>query len=175
MGVCVCACVSAVIGFSLPSFFGFLATRNPEGIFHVATFGQAYSLVQLASGGRWEGLPAFFEGVMSAMPAATAVDASSESVSLLSSVVGRMLHWVSVIYTQSVLFLERAAITPNLITIPDLLFVGSGYLVFVLDSCFLSLLAQLLASRLTRGDMRRLGRKLSLLLDFVTVIVILLL
>lgn len=166
-------CLCAVVGFSIPSFFGFLATRNPvKGMFRLATLGQADTLVQLLSGGRWETLPAFFDQVLSTTAnsgASASAGADAGAGFLLSSSSGSVLEWGMAWHSRVMLFMERAASTPNLITIPDMLFVWAGYLIFVLDSCFLSLLASLLASRLTRGDFRRLGRKLSLLLDFIKV------
>lgn len=160
-------CVCAVVGFSIPSFFGYLTTRNPaKGLLRVATLGQADFLVQLASGGRWVSVPALWEGVL-ATSATAGVDSSG---SVLWSWAGWLLQRGAASHQQAMQFLERASATQNLITVPDLLVITAGYLVFILDSCFLSLLASLLASRLSRGDFRRLGRNVSLLLDFVKVI-----
>jgi hypothetical protein len=153
--------VSAVIGYSIPSFFGYLVTRNPlEGLFRLATLGQADRLVQLASSGRWESLSALWGHVEAELQLVLT------SVPVPVPVLGG--EGVAALHAQSVRFLQRAAATQNLITIPDLLVIGAGYLVFVLDSVVLSVLTGLLGTRFTRG---RRGRKLSLLLDTVAIMV----
>jgi hypothetical protein len=155
----------------MPSFFGYLATRTPlTSIFRLASLGQADRGVRLFSGGRWESFPALWEGAMRALAKEMAALAAS-----LPPAVPFVLDQVRQLgggwHAQVVVFLQRAAQTQNLITIPDLLVIGAGYLLFMLDSVVLSCLVALLTSRLTRGNVRRLGRKLSVLLDFVTIMV----
>ena len=76
-----------------------------------------------------------------------------------------------VVKAQFLQFLQRAAETPNLIKIPDLLIIGTGYLVFISHAFFLYVVASILGKHFTsRGRTRRLSRKFSFFLDCAKVV-----
>lgn len=147
----------------MPSFFGYLVTRNPvKSLIHIATLGQADSLVRLASGGQWLDLTDLWDG------ASSSVLAAPRWLMALCPAAGALQ---ATLQAEGAQLLSRAAATPNLIKIPDLLVMGAGYCVFVTDAMVLAYLSAFLSSRLTRGGGEAVSSNIKALLNFVQVMV----
>jgi hypothetical protein len=135
----------------LPSFFGYLVTRNPLWLVPelLRMFSWGYldldSLLLSVSWGRYSSFPSLYT---------TAAAASGLGPSL------------NLYHSAFLSFLHRAAATPNLITIPDVLRIGSGYLMFVFNSALVLALVKILLTTTAMQD-ARMSRKASLLLRVV--------
>ena len=151
-----------MIGYSIPSFFGFLAAQKPvrlvEGIFNFVSLGHPNALVWFFSAGRWSSMSALQNSLSSSF-----LDLLNHIPPSVLQYLTHLKDWCSALHISYLSFLNRAALTHNLITFPDVLRVVLGYLVFVVDSFLVSRLCALIP----RNPGRRISRKISLLLQLV--------
>ena len=78
-----------MIGYSIPSFFGYLTTRNPiKALIHILTLGQADNVIRIASGGHILSLAALWDNLVSTPRYFLDLETDSEMVGVVEWAAG---------------------------------------------------------------------------------------